>query len=71
MIVPVDLQACPSEIEEVASAYCLDRLPPADAEAFGLHIVDCRRCALVVARAAETNRALRTARDRFDAKEPA
>ena len=52
---------CPPDVEEIAEAYCMGRLPGKERIAFEDHFITCTRCTYVVARADEYVRAMKAA----------
>jgi hypothetical protein len=46
--VPTEPQDCPPDIEEIAEAYCMQRLDHSERMAFENHYLTCPRCASVV-----------------------
>jgi anti-sigma factor RsiW len=59
--VPDNAPICPPEVEEIAEAYCMGRLPSKERVAFEDHFVTCTRCTDIVANADEYIRAMKTA----------
>jgi hypothetical protein len=51
--------ACPTDIDEIAEAYVMDKLPTTDALLFGIHLLTCRRCADAVEEARDFVRTIR------------
>jgi len=52
---------CPLDMEEIAEAYCMGRLPGKERSAFEDHFIIYPRCTYIVARADEYVRAMKKA----------
>jgi anti-sigma factor RsiW len=63
--VPNSPDRCPSDIDETAEAYIMERLSPADALQFEYHCYACRRCAAAAEEADSYVRAIRGAAQRW------
>jgi anti-sigma factor RsiW len=59
--VPDTAPICPPDVEEIAEAYCMGRLPDKERIAFQEHFRTCTRCTHIVASADEYVRAMKTA----------
>jgi hypothetical protein len=55
----LDATRCPADPDEVAEAYCMDRLDAADAAAFNKHLLVCDECLEIVVATEEHVRAMR------------
>jgi anti-sigma factor RsiW len=59
--VPDSAGACPTDIDEIAEAHVMDKLPTTDALQFAIHLRTCSRCAAAVEEAGDFVRSIRAA----------
>lgn len=59
--VPNNASICPPDVEEIAEAYCMGRLPSKDRVAFEDHYITCTHCRGIVVSADEYVRAMKMA----------
>ena len=62
--------ACPTDIDEVAEAYIMERLAPADTLLFEDHFITCRQCAEAAGETEWFVRAMKAAMQRLNAEPP-
>jgi hypothetical protein len=62
-----DSRHCPADLSEIAEAFVMSRLDPADAAVFDEHLLICSRCVAAVEDADKYVRAMRVAAQRLRA----
>jgi len=67
--VPEYAQHCPPDIEEIAEAYCMEKLDHSQRIAFDNHYLTCPRCASIVAGTDEYIMSMKTALGRLRSQE--
>ena len=66
---PEYAQHCPPDIEEIAEAYCMEKLDHSRRTAFENHYLICSRCASIVAGTDEYIRSMKAALGRLRSQE--